>query len=54
MNTRRVQVRVKILIRGCNPRPTRSFTGVDAGFYFNSRVIYTRPEIWFILYFAQK
>jgi hypothetical protein len=34
---------------GCNPQPTRSFTGVVAGFYFNPRVIGTRPE--FSLFF---
>ena len=54
----------------CVPNPIGAGTGQDfdlrvqpapnpkcfagAGFYFNPRVTRTRPEIWFILYFAQK
>jgi hypothetical protein len=47
-------VRVEILTHECNPHPTRSFTGVGAGFYFNPRVTRARPEIYFILCFAQR
>jgi hypothetical protein len=42
------------LTRGCNSYLTQSFVGVGVGFYFNSWVTHTEPEIWLILYFAQK
>lgn len=33
---------------------TQSFAGLGGDFYFNLWVTRTRPEFWFILYFAQK